>query len=320
MGMADGMMNGWKLPLAGALLACGCCWGAPATDTTAGAETKPAAEQPRKDAGELPEITVKGLQLQEDKPVDETGRPEWTSARRFPTTRVYLQQPPWGMGLEQWWKGQWPRGGGHPTHLFQEEFELGLPHRFQLDIYDNFQLENHVFRHHSTSVELRYALADWGVIPLNPTLYGEWSFVDNKFGDDRCEVKLLLGEDFKERWHWGMNLIYEREVRGALTTEIGASQSLSYTLIDNKLSVGVEMKLESETEHGARGNPPIEFDLGPSLQWRPTANTFLDVVPLIGVTHDSPRFEVWMVFGFDFGPGNSRKDKGGHEPVSFRSQ
>ena len=29
-----------------------------------------------------------------------------------------------------------------------------------------------------SSVELRYALANWGKIPLNPTLYGEWNFND----------------------------------------------------------------------------------------------------------------------------------------------
>ena len=88
-------------------------------------------------------------------------------------------------------------------------------------------------------------------------------------------------------------------------------------MIDEKLSVGVEMKLESETESDKRRHPPIEFDLGPSVQWRPTRHTHLDIVPLVGVTSASPRVEMWLVFGFDFGLG---QEKGTVAPVSTRSK
>jgi hypothetical protein len=62
-------------------------------------------------------------------------------------------------------------------------------------------------------VELRYALANWGKIPLNPTLYGEWSFNDN--APDVWELKLLLGQTFAHRWNWAANLTYEHENGGA---------------------------------------------------------------------------------------------------------
>jgi hypothetical protein len=51
----------------------------------------------------MPEVTSTSAlgTLQEEQPVDVTGRPEWSSHRRFPTTRVYVQQAPGEVGLEQ---------------------------------------------------------------------------------------------------------------------------------------------------------------------------------------------------------------------------
>lgn len=266
----------------------------------------------------MPEVTVTGEQLQEEQPVGPYQQPEWTTKRRFPTTRVYLQQTPWSIGVEQWVKMQFPRGES-PNYLFQEEIEIGLPHRFQFDLYENWvRMTDGKVRHDSVSAELRWAFADWGKIPLNPTLYGEWTFRNHIFGADKYEIKLLLGQDFTPRWHWGANLIYEQEVGATRATEWGASQGISYTVIDEKLSLGVEIKIESETEEGARSHAPIEVDVGPSLQWRPTRNTHLDVVPLFGATSDSPKVEAWIVFGIDFGPGEERG--GDNAPVSSRSR
>ena len=254
--------------------------------------------------------------MAEEQPVGPYDQPEWTTARRFPTTRVYLQQTPWSVGVEQWWKGQWPRGEGS-NHLFQEEVELGLPHRFQADLYENWVVNPRgTVYHDSVSTELRWALADWGKIPLNPTLYGEWTFRDVDRGADAYELKLLLGEELAPRWHWGFNAIYEQAVGDGRATEWAASTAVSYTILDDKLSAGLEAKVETETETGARSTAPIEVDLGPSIQWRPTRNSHLDIVPLFGVTSDSPHLETWIVFGMDFGTGAEC----GREPVSSRSR
>src|SRR5690349_7554314 len=75
-------------------------------------------------------------------------QPEWTTHRRFSTTRVYLQRDPWEFGFEQWWRGRFFRNDS-ASHLLQEEFSLGLPYRTQLDIYENWSINSlGKIRHH----------------------------------------------------------------------------------------------------------------------------------------------------------------------------
>jgi hypothetical protein len=169
-------------------------------------------------------------------------------------------------------------------------------------------------RHAANQVEVRWALADWGKIPLNPTIYVEWKAAHD--APDAYEVKLLLSETLAPRWHWGMNLAHEQEVSGDRETEWAVSQAFSYTLIDEKLSAGVEMLFEHATVAGERSNPEIEFLIGPSLEWRPTSRTTLNLVPLFGVTHDSPHIEAFVVFAVDFGCGKEREE---HAPASLRA-
>lgn len=239
-----------------------------------------------------------------DNLIGENRQPEWTARRRFPTTRVYVL-PPWQMEFEQWWKGKFPRAGT-PEHLFQSEIELGLPYRFQLDLYQNVENASDGTRYAGTQLEARWAFAEWGRIPLNPTLYVEWKFNDS--APDAYEVKLLLGEQLAPGWQWGSNLFYEQETGGARATEWGFSQAVGYSPRGSQFSVGVEMNFERTSERGARGNPETEFLIGPSVQWRPNLRTHLDLVPLFGLTNDSPRVEAFLVFGIELGPGNASKD------------
>lgn len=44
--------------------------------------------------------SIAGSLLTEELPADETGRPEWTGARRFAGTRIYFQKVPWEVGVE----------------------------------------------------------------------------------------------------------------------------------------------------------------------------------------------------------------------------
>ena len=88
----------------------------------------------------LPDITVFGPMIpvaSEELKVGEYQQPEWTQHRRFPTTRVYVQKQPWEVGFEQWWRGRFRRNGTQ-QHRFQEEIEIGLPKRLQLDLYENW--------------------------------------------------------------------------------------------------------------------------------------------------------------------------------------
>ena len=267
----------------------------------------------------LPEVTVTDRapadSIPEEQRVGPNQQPEWTTERRFATTRIYVL-PPWQVEFEQWWKGQYPRHD-KGNHLFQSELGVGLPYRLQLDLYENLERTTRgTFQHQGVQVEMRYALADWGKIPLNPTLYGEWKFNDDE--PDAYEVKLLLGEEIAPRWHWGFNVFYEQEVGRGRTSEIGFAQAVSYSVVDGKLSVGLEMNLERSSGPNFDGKPAVEFLLGPSLQWRPHPRVHLDLVPLFGTTHDSPAVEAYVVFGIDFGPAKSRSE--GLVPASTQTR
>lgn len=134
----------------------------------------PAAPESSGDAA-APEVVARGARvLSEDDPVGVYGQPEWTTRRRFARSRVYvLPEGQWE--FEQWWRGTFDHGDG-PAHLFQEEIGVGLPHRFQLDLYGNWEHEESTTFWSGVQPELRWAPADWGVLPLNPTLYLEYKW------------------------------------------------------------------------------------------------------------------------------------------------
>lgn len=255
----------------------------------------------------------------EDRPVGEYGQPEWTTARRFATVRSYVLADG-QIEFEQWLKMHAPRGG-RPDHLWQSEISFGLGGRWQLDLYENYSDYHDPKRiqakHDGVQVETRHALGDWGEIPWNPTLYLE--YVANHRAPDKVEGKLLLADDLCAGVHAGLNLFAEQQLSDTRATELGFSAGVSHALIDGKFDVGAEMKYEHVTQAGARrwDQAVNEFLVGPSFQWRPTENTHLDFVPLCGLTKSDrrdPRYEVYLVFGWDFGPEHAAA------PISARSK
>ena len=243
-------------------------------------------------------------------------QPVWTTERFFPNTRVYVR-PPGTAEFNQFWTPEFK--DGEVEHTFREEVEIGLPYRLQLDLYQNWNIDadGGTF-YKGTSVELRYALADWGKIPLNPTLYGEWNFNDRE--PDEWEAKLLLGETFGQRWSWGANIIYEQETGGGRETEVAVSQALTYAVIDRKFNVGVEMLFEHKTEQGSRGDPEVEFLIGPAFNVKPTRRSFIAVSPLFGTTSDSPTAEIFVVAGFQFWGPSAGEAEGVRAPASFQGR
>lgn len=239
--------------------------------------------------------------LAENRPADETGRPEWTSHRRFTTTRVYLQKAPWEIGYEQWYRIRQNRDHS-VENLFQHEIEIGLPGRMQLDIYENWVADGSRRAHHdNVAFELRFAFADWGKIPGNPTLYAEYKLADSHYGPDVYEFKLLLGDAITARLHWALNGAFEQEIGGERATEFAIQGGISYTVIDGKLGVGIELQYKDESVAGGRGDAERKFLIGPSIQWRPTPRTHLDFVAQWGTNRDAQNFEGFVVFGIDFG-------------------
>ncbi len=246
--------------------------------------------------------------------VGPNAQPLWTTHRRFSSTRAYVLSP-WQVEFESWWRGRF-RKDDTEQHRFQEEIGIGLPHRFQLDLYWNIIKEtDEDTRYRDVQVEGRWALAPWDGLPLNPTVYAEWKFQDD--APDVAEAKILLADDIGCRWTWAFNAFVEQEMGGAREREMGFSQALSYTLIDPQLSVGAEMIFQHTTERGSRDDPEIGFLLGPSIQWRPSRRVHLDVAPLFGLTDDSPDLEIYVVFGIDLAGGSSHAVSA---PTSVRSR
>ena len=270
------------------------------------ADNKPAVQK-------MPEVTVTDSSLlTEEQPVGETGRPEWTSARRFPTTRVYIQKEPWEVGVETWWRYRNKRDGTKVSRM-TGEIEIGLPHRMQLDLYYDMAVQgDRSSRTEDYAVELRYALADWGKLPLNPTVYAEYKFVEE--GADVLELKLLLGDQLPGGWHYGANFVWEKELAGERTTEWQLVAGISKTLIDGRLSLGVEGKYVHETTTTSRGEPEHKIHVGPSAQWRLNDKFSIATTVLFGLTDDAPHEECWLILSYDFGKSGESK----YKPISGR--
>ena len=271
----------------------------------------------------LDPVTVVGANVPgEVKAMGGYQQPEWTARRRFVTTRVYVQ--PQGQAEIELGYDRARDPEGFTTQLFRQEIEYGLPHRFQIDLESTFQ-DFHEgeegtdsWHHDSTAFELRYALADWDKIPLNPTLSFAWKMNDR--AADAVEGQLLLGAELSPQWHWGVNFLYENQVGGDRFREKAASAGLSYSVINEKLNLGLETKYSVESDKDTRGNPERRWSIGPSLQWRPSDETHIDIVPMWGATEAAPKWEVFIFFGFEFGKGANDGDKRKVDPASLRGR
>ncbi len=229
-----------------------------------------------------------------------------------------------------------------PDHSFTEEVEIGLPYRFGLAFENSVETFRGTTQERSFSVEARYAFADWDKIPLNPTIFVEYKFgIGNILHDegppaplgkgealdflneqnplpDAVEVRLLLAEQFGQV-EWALNGFFEQETGGDRGREYGFAQSAMIPIIlpKERLKVGVEMQLTTFTDKGIRDDPSYRFIIGPTIAWKPTANTRIDVSPLFGATDDAPRASVFAVFSYLFG-GSEREQA--EAPASTRNR
>jgi len=272
----------------------------PARDRAQGAQGE-AAEPGRLRSWELPATLVTGIRespYRDDDLVGPYAAPRWTTRRVFPTTRVYVI-PPGQFEIEHWTRVKVPDEGQTEVET-QYEFELGLPHRFQIDVYavtsktgseGDLDWKEQKF-------ELRHALADWGELWMNPTLYLE--YVERNAESDKVEAKLLLGDQLAPGWHFGTNLVFEHELGGALENEYGLTMGVSRTVVDQKLALGVEVKAALVDVHADRGEFEEELEIGPTLQYRPVPQMHVDFAPLVGIGADSRALDVFLVVGWEF--------------------
>src|SRR5437667_11993445 len=265
------------------------------------------------------------------------GAPPGLSRSRFSNVVNAYVLPPWSFFFGELYEGQGFRHGP-PDHLFTQEIEMGLPYRFNIAAEAGFERFDGGGGAQTVSLEARWALADWNKIPLNPTIFAEYKFgvgtirheevpppqggggEEEESGPpkvpDAYEVRLLLAQDFFERVEWAMNWFFEKENTGDRGREWGFSQAaLTPVLLPNeRLKVGIEMEYKNVTTKDTRGDAVNSFVLGPTVAWKPTASTRLDISPLLGCTDDSPVADVFVAFSWLFGAGRS----GAEGPVSSR--
>lgn len=261
---------------------------------------EPLPETEYQNTWEMPPTIVRAFregQLREEDRIGSYGQPRWTAKRLFPTTRVYVV-PEGKVEFEWWTRAKVPEEG--PTEVeTQYELEFGLPHRFQLDLYyvtsktgSEGELDASEQKY-----ELRYALADWGELWMNPTLYFE--YVERDAESDKVEYKLLLGEELGEGWHFGSNLVLEHELGGAGENEYELTAGVARTGIDEKLSLGAELKAALVDTHADRGDFEESLEIGPSLRYQPLPRMHIDIAPLIGIGGDSRAADIFLVVGWE---------------------
>ena len=300
----------------------------------------------------LPAVThsasAQEVTLREEQPIVVTGEevpsaygaPPGLSRSRFSNVTQAYVLPPWAFFFGELFEGQGFRHGP-PDYLFTQEIEMGLPYRFNVAAESQFERFNGGGGAQTVSLEARWALADWNKIPLNPTLFAEYKFgvgtirheeVPPPPGEgggeeeeeeggppkvpDAYEVRLLLAQEFFGRVEWAMNWFFEKENTGDRGREWGFSQAAMTPVFlpNERLKVGIEMEYKNVTTKDTRGDAVNSFVLGPTVAWKPTASTRLDISPLFGCTHDSPVADVFVAFSWLFGGERAEAEA----PVSSR--
>jgi hypothetical protein len=233
-----------------------------------------------------------------------------------------------------------------PDHRLTQEIEFGLPNRFGVAIENTIENFRGRTQERTVSIEGRYAFADWNQIPLNPTIFLEYKFgVGHILHDegppeplpkgeaeeflseheplpDAVEARLLLAQDFTNGVEWAANIFCEQETSGDRGREVGVASSIMFpsVLPHERLKLGIETQYTAFTDAGIRdaGEPRSDrWVIGPTVAWKPSSHTRLDVSPLFGITHDAPRASVFVVFSMLFGGSESPQAEA---PASTRNR
>ncbi len=259
-----------------------------------------APQTPRVRSYDAPPVVVAGENpsglVAEDR-IGTYNQPRWTATRRFPNTRVYVV-PEGKVEVEYWVRPTFKKDGTTETRTLYE-LEIGLPYRFQLDLYLRSDQEGDTGSFEwGHQFEVRWALADWGVIPGNPTLYFEYINLEDQ--PDKIEPKLLLGGELAPRWHWGVNLVAELQLGDEREYEYEITGGLSYLVIDPKFSIGMEGKATFADVKGNRGTYSESYLIGPDFQFKPLPPVTINFVALVGIGPDSPDAQLTLNIGYEF--------------------
>ena len=262
------------------------------------------------------------------------------SRSRFSAVTTAYVLPPWEVYTAFIYEGD-SFNDSLPDNLFTQEIELGLPYRFGFAVENRIEHFNGETQNSFVSVEGRYALADWGKIPLNPTLFAEYKFGTGNIlheegpppppeeaaagggpppRPDAYEFRLMLAQEFGGRFEWAANVFFERENTGDRGREWGFSQSIQtpVLLAHERLKVGVDMIYKNFTVKDTRGSAINRFNIGPSFSFKPSERMRLDLEPLFGVTKDSAAVQVFAIVSYIWGGGGGEHEVEG--PASTRNR
>ena len=228
--------------------------------------------------------------------VGEYNQPLWSTIRMFPSTRVYVMNPP-GTGMYEKWFDIRDRRNGPAQVRMRDEFTFGLGKRLQVDLYSHTVYDgeagNKTFAWRGFSWEVRYALADWGKIWGNPTLYFEHKLLNGNMG---IEPKLLLGDNLGTNGIWGLNLIYEANLaptREGQEREYAGTASYGY-ILNNDITVG------ASTMYRNNDGNSTELYIGPLLQYRFNGRTSLSIEVMPGLTQESKSSRSTVILAWRF--------------------
>ncbi len=226
-------------------------------------------------------------------------QPVWSTTRMFPSTRAYVMTPPGAVKYEKWFDFRDRRDG--PTQIrMRDEIAIGLGNRLELDLYAHTVYDgpsdSREFNWRGFSWEIRYALADWGKIPGNPTLYFEHKMINGREG---IEPKLLLSDRVGETdWIWAANLIYEANLastKAEQEREYAVTASLGKVYSNNLMVGGTAHYRTHDYDTNVK-----ELYFGPAINWRvsPEARLSFEYMPRITSQgyYDSRSF---MIFAYD---------------------
>ena len=166
------------------------------------------------------------------------------------------------------------------------------------------------------TAEVRYAFANWNVIPLNPAISAEYIFGTGKSVKDATSdrdlrrqanavaIRLLLGQNFGDHFGYGMNVGVEQYVSHDSGREFDISQSVAYGAMKGRFEFGAEMRYVHNTSQRRSGDNN-ELVVGPTIGWKPARQLRVSAAPLFGCTGDSPRLATFLLVSYEFGGAES---------------
>jgi hypothetical protein len=237
------------------------------------------AQQPQQLAPVNVEARPYGEQL-----IGPYNQPRWSARGRFSANTDVYVLPPFSFYLDLDYHGTFPRVG-KSDHLFTQELELGLPYRFQLAFELDEEHQNGRSQIPFTRIEGRWAPANWGKLPLNPTLLVEYDIGTGKqypvqpgqnaeqegggdpIGDvvrqqasipNSYELRLLLGQEIGTYIEFASNIFFDQDLWANREREIGFSTASSLAIRGEALKVGLETSYQNVSHPGARSKARID--------------------------------------------------------------